>query len=94
MVALKVGSLFVTVDRHPGDTTAVWRVYEDNGGAFGRLLAGGQSTRDVPGDADLQYCLVDAMQNAVAEARRRQADDGLPMMAWEGDVFGWSSSVR
>lgn len=94
MVALKVGSLFVTVDMRQHDISAVWRVYEDNGGNLGKLLAGGTSTRDVPGEPGSADCLVDAMQNAVAEAQRRQADEGLPLMAWEEAVFGWSSAAR
>jgi hypothetical protein len=91
MVAIKVGSLFVTVEPEPGGLSAQWRVYEDVAGQFGRLLAGGKAMRlEVIGGSDASGCLQDALQNGVAEARRRQEDEGLPMMAWEDVVFGWA----
>lgn len=91
MVALRVGGLFVTADKEPGGISAQWRVYEDAAGKFGRVLAGGTATRMiVRGDAETSACLMDALQNGVAEARRLQNDEGLPIMAWEDAVFGWS----
>lgn len=91
MVAIKVGCLFVTVEPEPDGVSAQWRVYEDVAGRFGRFLAGGKATRmEVIGNSDASACLQDALQNGVAEARRRQEDDGLPLMAWEDVVFGWS----
>ena len=91
MVALKVGSLLVTADMLPSGEGAQWRVYEDEQDSFGRMIAGGTATRiDLADKAGTSACLVDALQNAVAEARRLQDDEGLPIVAWEDAVFGWS----
>lgn len=93
VIAIKVGCLLVTVEEQLEVACAQWRVYEEDHGSRGRLIGAGTTARLELADADTgTSCLVDALQIGVAEARRLQRDDGLPLVAWEDAVFGWSPS--
>lgn len=93
VIAIKVGYVLVTVEEQLEAACTQWPVSEEDHGSRGRLIGAGTTARlELAGAGAGSSCLVEARQIGVAEARHLQRDNGLPLVAWEDAVFGWSPS--